>query len=374
MPLAVKPAAACRTARAPRAGCERGPFPSAPPCSPFCSWWPVSPSSASPHRRRARVPRARCAGVDRERRSEPFASRLRGACQRHVRGMARRESAQARQRACATRVVIRLAARSARAGAPSRRSARSGERDADRLARHPVSTAQSTVLNSQSFRFRASFPGASIDGKASGDLDITTTPGGARGSFHVEARDGSVGLPNLPFALPYTTLRTDVRLTDAALAEISSLELDGPLLSLRASGSIGRAALLLAAPAQPHRADPGEGRLGRASAAAAGLRIGRRWKLRAAHHRHGRAAAPALSHGEGRVAAVAPEGLQDARRPDPRADSGVARAGGARGTGPHASSGDGAVTRLPASRDLAGRWPVARSSRRHVRVLPFCCI
>ncbi|HTF33854.1 MAG TPA: type II secretion system protein GspN [Myxococcota bacterium] len=91
-------------------------------------------------------------------------------------------------------------------------------------------------------------PGASIDGKASGDLDITTTPGGARGSFHVEARDGSLGLPNLPFALPYTMLRTDVRLTDAALAEISSLELDGPLLSLRASGSIGRAALLLAAP------------------------------------------------------------------------------------------------------------------------------
>lgn len=91
-------------------------------------------------------------------------------------------------------------------------------------------------------------PGASIDGKASGDLDITTTPGGARGSFHVDARDGSVGLPNLPFALPYTTLRAEVRLTDAALAEISSLELEGPLLSMRASGSVGRAAVLLAAP------------------------------------------------------------------------------------------------------------------------------
>lgn len=91
-------------------------------------------------------------------------------------------------------------------------------------------------------------PGASIDGKASGDLDVTTGPNGARGYFHLEARDGSVGLPHLPVALPYTTLRTDVRLTDAALAEISSLELDGPLLSVRVSGSIGRASLLAAAP------------------------------------------------------------------------------------------------------------------------------
>jgi type II secretion system protein N len=91
-------------------------------------------------------------------------------------------------------------------------------------------------------------PGASIDGKASGDLDLTTTPGGTRGSLHAEARDGSLGLPNLPIALPYTTLRADVRLTDAALAEIPSLELEGPLLSLHASGSVGRAPLLAAAP------------------------------------------------------------------------------------------------------------------------------
>jgi type II secretion system protein N len=91
-------------------------------------------------------------------------------------------------------------------------------------------------------------PGASIDGKASGTLDVTNTPGGARGSFHVEARDGSVELPPLPFAVPYTTLRAEVQLTDVALAEISSLELEGPLLSLVASGSVGRAALMPAAP------------------------------------------------------------------------------------------------------------------------------
>ncbi|HME69637.1 MAG TPA: type II secretion system protein GspN [Myxococcota bacterium] len=117
-------------------------------------------------------------------------------------------------------------------------------------------------------------PGASIDGKATGDLDVTTTPGGARGYFHVEARDGSVGLPNLPFALPYTTLRAEVRLTDAALAEISSLELEGPLLSLQASGSIGRAALVPAAPLnltlRLQAKDPSVGPL----LTAAGLRVG----------------------------------------------------------------------------------------------------
>ena len=91
-------------------------------------------------------------------------------------------------------------------------------------------------------------PGASIDGKASGDLDLTTTPGGTRGSVRAEARDGSLGLPNLPVALPYTTLRAEIRLTDAALAEISSLDLEGPLLSLQASGSVGRAPVLPAAP------------------------------------------------------------------------------------------------------------------------------
>jgi len=96
--------------------------------------------------------------------------------------------------------------------------------------------------------FQSFVPGASIDGKANSDLDVTTTLAGARGSVHVEARDGSLGIPNLPFALPYTSLRTDVRLTDAALAEVSSFELEGPLLSLRGSGSVGRAALALAAP------------------------------------------------------------------------------------------------------------------------------
>jgi type II secretion system protein N len=90
--------------------------------------------------------------------------------------------------------------------------------------------------------------GSSIDGKASGDIDVATTPGGARGSLHLEARDGSIGAPNVPFALPYTSLRAEVRLTDAALAEISSFELEGPMLSLHASGSIGRAALMQAAP------------------------------------------------------------------------------------------------------------------------------
>jgi len=91
-------------------------------------------------------------------------------------------------------------------------------------------------------------PGTSIDGKASGDFALTTGPGGARGYLHLEARDGSIGAPNVPFALPYTALRAEVQLTDAALAEISSLELEGPMLSLHASGSIGRAALVQSAP------------------------------------------------------------------------------------------------------------------------------
>jgi type II secretion system protein N len=95
----------------------------------------------------------------------------------------------------------------------------------------------------------ASFvPGASIEGHGGAEGELSLGPAGVRGELALDATDGSIALPNLPVALPYTTLRGDVKMTDAALLEITALELDGPLLALRVNGSVGRAVVIPAAP------------------------------------------------------------------------------------------------------------------------------
>jgi hypothetical protein len=54
----------------------------------------------------------------------------------------------------------------------------------------------------------------------------------------------------VPLALPFATLHAELALTDAALAQIDTFALDGPLLGATAKGSVGRAPFLNAAPLQ----------------------------------------------------------------------------------------------------------------------------
>jgi type II secretion system protein N len=94
----------------------------------------------------------------------------------------------------------------------------------------------------------ASFlPGGSADGKADVDTDVRSTPAGARGRIQIDARDGSLALPNLPLALPFAKLHAELELTDTEFARIGAFDLDGPLLAARATGQINRAPYLAAA-------------------------------------------------------------------------------------------------------------------------------
>lgn len=93
-------------------------------------------------------------------------------------------------------------------------------------------------------------PGAAADGRADADADVRLGPEGARGTLAIDARDGSLSLPGVPIALPFATIHTEVALTDAALVEIAAFDLDGPLLSAKVSGTVGRTPFLSGAPLQ----------------------------------------------------------------------------------------------------------------------------
>lgn len=93
-------------------------------------------------------------------------------------------------------------------------------------------------------------PGAAADGRADADADVRLGPDGPRGTLRIDARDGSLSLPNVPLALPFATIHAEVELTDAALVQIGAFDLDGPLLAVQASGSVGRAPFLTGAPLQ----------------------------------------------------------------------------------------------------------------------------
>lgn len=90
--------------------------------------------------------------------------------------------------------------------------------------------------------------GLSLDGIASGTLDLRRTGAGPRGSFDLEARGGSVALPGVPVALPYETLEAKGKLTDQLLAEGLEVALTGPMLTAQISGTVGQAAIPAAAP------------------------------------------------------------------------------------------------------------------------------
>ena len=91
-------------------------------------------------------------------------------------------------------------------------------------------------------------PELSLDGRADADVDLRLLPDGPRGEARFEAHDGSLALPGLPVALPYTALRGQLDFTDAAWVEVRSLSLEGPMLAADAKGSVGRAPLPQLAP------------------------------------------------------------------------------------------------------------------------------
>jgi type II secretion system protein N len=94
--------------------------------------------------------------------------------------------------------------------------------------------------------------GATLDGRLDADLDVRRVADGLEGTASLRAADGSIGLPNLPVGVPFTTLVADLVFGGESQAHAESISLDGPVVALQASGTLGRAASPMLAPLALH--------------------------------------------------------------------------------------------------------------------------
>ena len=91
--------------------------------------------------------------------------------------------------------------------------------------------------------------GLSLDGRVDGALDLQIgEDGGPAGDLKLHATDGSLGLPGLPIGVPFKTIDAEATLGGEQLAKIASLVVDGPMVALNASGTIGQAPAPMLAP------------------------------------------------------------------------------------------------------------------------------
>ena len=84
--------------------------------------------------------------------------------------------------------------------------------------------------------------GAQLDGRADATIDLQMAEVGPQGSVRFEAKNGSLTLPMLPIGVPFEKLSGDLALGGDFVAKLASLDLAGPLVSLTASGTIGKGA------------------------------------------------------------------------------------------------------------------------------------
>ena len=83
-------------------------------------------------------------------------------------------------------------------------------------------------------------PGIQLDGRVDAQIDVTIAEAGPQGSAHFEATEGSLTLPLLPIGVPFDKLSGDLALGGDSLAVLDAFDLAGPLVTLTASGTIGR--------------------------------------------------------------------------------------------------------------------------------------
>lgn len=96
-------------------------------------------------------------------------------------------------------------------------------------------------------------PDLALDGLADADVDVVRGEAGPTGRVALHAREGSVGLPGLPVALPFARFEADAELgADGRLLRVERLVLDGPMLAVEGEGELGAAARVEAAPLSGH--------------------------------------------------------------------------------------------------------------------------
>jgi type II secretion system protein N len=90
--------------------------------------------------------------------------------------------------------------------------------------------------------------GVAFDGKLDGEVDLRMADTGPEGAVTLRASDGSLSLPMLPMGVPFESFEGALQLGGDVLVTVQSLALEGPLVALTGSGTVGRAATSALAP------------------------------------------------------------------------------------------------------------------------------
>ncbi len=123
------------------------------------------------------------------------------------------------------------------------------------------------------------WPGLDAEGLVDASLDLRLGDQGVEGWAAFEAFEGSLILPDIPVAVPFTRIEGALALGGESILKVDSLHLDGPLLRADVTGHIAQASNLASAALNllvEIDSEPGI----RPLLESAGLRIGRDGKAR----------------------------------------------------------------------------------------------
>lgn len=106
------------------------------------------------------------------------------------------------------------------------------------------------ALDLSAVPLEALWRGAGPEGRLDARVDLRWSESGPEGDVSFEAREGSLRLPDLPTALPYQRCRGVLVFGGESFVAVESFSLEGPLLSVKAKGTLGRAARFESSPLQ----------------------------------------------------------------------------------------------------------------------------
>lgn len=92
--------------------------------------------------------------------------------------------------------------------------------------------------------------GLALDGRLDGTFDIRSGADGPEGTIALRAVDGSLSLSILPMGVPFESLEAALALGGDMQLTVQSLALEGPLVALAGSGTVGRGSAAALAPLQ----------------------------------------------------------------------------------------------------------------------------
>lgn len=90
--------------------------------------------------------------------------------------------------------------------------------------------------------------GFAVDGRLDAEFDVRAADGSVEGPVTLRVTDGSLSLPMLPMGVPFETLEGALALGGDRMVTVQSLALEGPLVALAGSGTVGRAPTASLAP------------------------------------------------------------------------------------------------------------------------------